>query len=103
MGSDLIPLGSGSGLPARVERQLSRELATIAARGMVTAAREAAKIEAVSHVTEEGLFAVSQISAIEGLLINRTPHAARRLQHVADSGAAGIADIVLRTGRRMAS
>lgn len=100
MSHDLVSLGSSSGLPARLERQLSRELATIQARGVVAAARESARVEAIAEVAETALLAVSHVSALEALLINRTPHAMRRLEHIADSGSAGIADVVLRAGRR---
>lgn len=90
---------TGGGLPSRIERQASKEIAVAMARGAVSAARETAKIEALEAVTETALLAASHLSSLEGLLVARTPHAEARLRHIADAGVAGIADVVLRAGR----
>jgi hypothetical protein len=91
----------GFGLPARLERELSRELATVQARGELLAAREAAKVEAIAEVAEHALMATSHISSLEAMLVARTPHAEGRLRHVADAACASMANVVLGTGRRV--
>jgi hypothetical protein len=57
------------------------------------------KIEAVAEVAESALLATSEVSGLEAALVQQTPHARARLQHVADSGSAAMASIVLRTGK----
>ena len=100
MSDDLMPYSDSGGslLPSRLNRQTTRELARIRASGALTAARSAAKVEAISEVTGRALVATAHVSAIEGLLIQRTPHAAARLQHIADTGAIGMSNVVLRMG-----
>ena len=83
-----------SNLPARstfgglahtkVRRQASREIAFAHAEGVTLAARESAKVDAIAEVTESALMATSHISAVEALLIDRTPHAEGRLRHIGD-------------------
>jgi hypothetical protein len=91
-----------SRLPGRVQRQVGREMALANASGSLLAAREVAKVRAIADITETALIAVSTVSAVEGLLISRTPHAEGRLRHVADAGTAGIANVVLRAAGRLA-
>jgi hypothetical protein len=85
----------------RFDRQLDREIARARGHGAIVAARETAKLEAIAQVTEAALLATSHISAVEALLIERTPHAESRLRHIADAGCAGMANVVLRTGSRI--
>ena len=92
-------MGSDSALPTRVEREAARQVAAITARNRVAVAREVAKVQMVQDVTQEALLAVSDISAMESLLVARTPHAIARLQHIADAGTIGIASVVVGTGR----
>jgi hypothetical protein len=84
-----------------VERQMTKEMTRVRAYGLAVSAREIAKVEAVANVTEAALLATSHISAIEALLIGRTPHAEDRLRHVADAGTAGLANIVLKTSSQI--
>ena len=86
--------------PSRIERQSSRAVERIQARQSVTAAREAAKVEVVAEVTEAALLATSHISALESLLVTRTPRAEERLRHIADAGSFSLVEIVLGTARR---
>jgi hypothetical protein len=85
----------------RIERQASREVARAQAHGVVLAARESAKVEAIASVTEAALVATSHVSAVEALLVARTPHAEARLRHIADGGCAAMASVVMRMGRGM--
>jgi hypothetical protein len=94
--SQLGELATGS-----IERKTSREIVRARAHGQTVAAREAAKVEAIAEVTEAALLATSHVSAVEALLIQRTPHAEARLRHIADAGCAGMASIVLGVGRRV--
>lgn len=103
MASSNLPMpGGSSSLPVtRIERQASREIARAQAHGAIVAAQENARIEAIAQVTETALLATSHVSAVEALLIQRTPHAESRLKHIADAGCAGMASIVLGAGRRV--
>lgn len=95
----LSQLGELAG--GRIERQAAREIARAQAYGQAVSAREGAKIEAIAQVTETALLGTSHVSAIEALLVSRTPHAEARLRHIADAGCTGMASVVLRLGSRM--
>lgn len=94
----LSNLGQQLSGPGRIERHVSREIAHAKGYGSVVSARGVAQLEAVAQVTEAALLATSHVSAVEALLISRTPHAEARLRHIADAGCTGMANIVLRTG-----
>lgn len=97
-----LPILGSFGLPGnRLERHASLEIARIDAGSRIATARETARLDTVAQVTEAALLAASHVSAVEALLIERTPHAARRLQHIADAGCVGMASIVLGAGRRI--
>jgi hypothetical protein len=93
----LSPLGEL--VSSKIERQVSREVATARAQSAVAAGRDIARVEAIAQVTETALLATSHVSAIEALLVARTPHAEGRLRHIADAGCAGMANVVLSTAR----
>ena len=95
----LSPLGELA--TTAVQRRAGREIARSQAYGAAVSAREAAKIEAIADVTEAALLATSHVSAVEALLIARTPHAEARLRHIADAGCTGMASVVLGMGRRI--
>lgn len=99
--SDLILSPKGSRLPARVERQLAREGATIHARTSVRAAAEVAKLEAITEITEEALFGAAEVASVADMLTSRTPSAERALAHIASAGISAMADVVMRSGRRL--
>lgn len=86
---------------SRIERQLSREITKAKAYSLAVTARETAKVEALANVTEAALLATSHVSAVEALLVQRTPHAEDRLRHIADAGCTGMASIVLKTASRI--
>lgn len=94
--SQLGELATGS-----IERKTSRAIDRARAHGATVAARETAKVEALAQVTEAALLATSHISAVEALLIQRTPHAEARLRHIADAGSTGMASIVLGLTHRL--
>jgi hypothetical protein len=85
----------------RLERQTSQEIAHARAYGSVVSARGISNVEAIAQVTEAALLATSHVSAVEALLISRTPHAEARLRHIADAGCTGMATVVLRTGSQI--
>ena len=93
----LSPLGEL--VSSKIERQVSREIAVARAQGAVASARHVARVEAIAQVTETALLATSHVSAVEALLITRTPHAEGRLRHIADAGCAGMANVVLGSAR----
>jgi len=92
-------IGSLAGM--KVKRQVSQEILRAQAGGAVVSAHEAAKVEAIARVTEAALLATSHVSAIEALLVARTPHAEGRLRHIADAGCTGMAGVVLGIGRQV--
>jgi hypothetical protein len=97
--SNLPALSSlGELADGRVERQASREITRAHAYGAAVSAREIAKVEALAQITEAALLATSHVSAVEALLVTRTPHAEARLRHIADAGCTGMASVVLGTG-----
>lgn len=95
----LSPLGEL--VSSKIERQVSREVRRIQANGAVAAAHHNARVEAIAEVTETALLATSHVSAIEALLVARTPHAEGRLRHIADAGCTGMANVVLSTARSL--
>lgn len=102
MSHSLTTLGNGgSSLSPRVERQVGREVALAHARGSVMAAREVAKIAAITEITEEALFSGSEVASITNMLVERTPYAQEELSYIAHAGIAAMADVVLRTGQSL--
>lgn len=96
-----VPSSIGELATTRIARQASREITRAQAHGAIVTAQETAKVEAIANVTEAALLATSHVSAVEALLMERTPHAEARLKHIADAGCAGMASIVLGVGRRV--
>jgi hypothetical protein len=82
-------------VPARVERAVNSGVAVEHGRGIV----RAAQIRAMEYVAEEALHAMGRLSQTEAFFTRQTPHAAARLQAIADIAAMNIADIVAETGR----
>lgn len=95
--SDLVPRSSFA--PSRLERSTSRSLDRVRADQVVRSAQEAAKLEVIADVTETALMATSAISAMEAILVARTPHAEGRLRHIADAGTLGMAAVVAKAAR----
>jgi hypothetical protein len=95
----VLDIQSSGWLATREQRRAARDITRIRVRGAVVTAREVAKVEVVDDVSQAALIAASDVSSLEAALIQRTPHAQARLQHLADSGAAAMASIVLRAGK----
>lgn len=86
---------------SRQERKASQEIDRIRLGSQVAAAREAAKVEAIADVARTALMETGELSALEGFLARRTPHAVPRLQYVADAAATGMAGVVVRMASRL--
>lgn len=97
-----IPSYAGGWLSTREHQRAVREIERVRTRGAVVVAHESIKVEAIAQIAESALVATSDVSALEAALIRRTPHAAARLRHVADSGCAAMAAVVIRAGGRLA-
>lgn len=82
-------------VPARVERRVNYGVALEHGRGLV----RAAQVRAVEYVSEEALQAVGRLARTEAFHSRYVPHAAARLQVIADLAAMSLADIVAETGR----
>lgn len=101
MPHDLILSRSGSHLPARVERQVARQIATIHAATSVAAAREVARIEAITEITEVAMCCATEVAGIADALAAQTPSAERALAHIASAGVSAMANVVIQSGRRL--
>jgi hypothetical protein len=82
-------------VPAHVERAVNRGVAVEHGRGIV----RAAQARAVEYVAEEALQAVGRLARTEAVYARHVPHAAARLQAIADIAAMNLADIVAETGQ----
>lgn len=98
--SELVPFQGSGFLQTRGERQVGRAIERVRARQAIVTVQETAKLEVLQDVTETALMSASSVAAVEALLAARTPHAAARLQHIAEAGTLGMADVVLKAGRR---
>lgn len=83
----------------RLERRAADEIAVTRAASSVLAARESARLDLIADVAETALVNASAISSLEAALVMRTPHAAGRLGHIADSACMAMGKVVARTGR----
>jgi hypothetical protein len=97
--TDLVPFATDL-QPTRTERQTARALERVHGRQAVMSAQEIARVEMIAQVTEAALLSVSHISALESLLVTRTPRAEERLRHLADAGTLGITQVVFNASRR---
>jgi hypothetical protein len=105
--TDVYPVPTRGGLfPSKAERQFGKSLdqlqvgaALDVAHVRAAEAVECAKIEAIGSVSAIALMEVSHLSMAEAVLIDRTPHAAGRLRHVADTGTIAMAEVVGRMSR----
>lgn len=88
---------------SRLEREVVGEIELAQAQGVVAAARESARIDAITAVAHRALLATDQISTVEAALIRRRPdeRTELRLRYVADSAAAAIGDLVVGLDRRL--
>jgi hypothetical protein len=98
--SDLPAIYTGGWLATREQRRAAKEIYRSQIRSSVVAAREVARVDAVTEVSVAALLAASEVSAVEAAMIQRTPHAEARLKHIGDSASAALGNIVLRVERR---
>jgi hypothetical protein len=98
--SNLVPSSGGLGL-TRVERRAAREIAVTRVASSVLAAREAAKIDAITEVAETALLGAAELSSLEGLLVARTPYAAGRLAYINDRACMAMGGVVTKMSRSL--
>ncbi len=84
---------------SKLERRAANEIALTRAASSVLAARESARLDLITDVAETALLNASAVSGLEAVLVMRTPHAAGRLGHIADSACIALGKVVARTGR----
>jgi hypothetical protein len=82
-------------VPARIERAVHQGVAIEHGRAIVAAAR----VRSVEYVANEAMHAIGRMARDEAMYARHTPHAAARLQAIAELAAMNIADIVAETGR----
>jgi hypothetical protein len=86
---------------SKLERRAASEIALNRAASSVLAARESARVDAIAEVAEVALMNASALSGLEAVLVMRTPHAAGRLGHIADSACIAMGSVAARTGRSL--
>jgi hypothetical protein len=79
-------------------RHAARQAALARAQREALSAAGLGAVDGACQITEAALLATAHISAVEALLISRSPHAEARLRFVADAGCTSLANIVLRAG-----
>jgi hypothetical protein len=84
---------------SRLERRVAGEIAINRAASSVLAARESARLDVIAEVAETALLNASALSNLEAALVMRTPHAAGRLGHIADSACMAMGKVVAQAGR----
>jgi hypothetical protein len=98
----LVPANASPALALgspQLDRRTRKELERVRTGGMLLAAENLAKVHAIADVGQGALMAASHISATEAMLVSRVPHAEARLRHIADAGAACLANVVLSMSR----
>ena len=96
-----VPFSSSALGLTRTERRIAKEITTIRAASTVLAAREAAKIDAITDVAEKALLNAGELSCIEQVLIARTPHAAGRYGYIADRACMAMGGVITQMARRL--
>jgi hypothetical protein len=91
-------LASSRGL-SRLERRAASEIALTRAASSMLIARESARVDVIADVAETAMLNASALSGLEAALVMRTPHAAGRLGHIADSACLAMGSVVARAGR----
>lgn len=82
-------------VPARVVRAVKEGIAIEEGRGAV----RAAQVRAMQYVAQQALQAVGHLSRTEAIYARHVPHAAARLQAIADIAAMNLAEITAETGQ----
>lgn len=88
-----------SRVAVRAERATQRQLDNLRHNTALVAARHSSAIDVIETVTESALLATAHVSALEGYLVGRVPHAESRLRHVADGGAVAMANVVAKLAK----
>lgn len=97
--TDLVLASSRGRGVSKLERRAANEIALTRAASSVLAARESAWLDLIADVVETAFLNASAVSSLEAALVMRTPHAAGRLGHIADSACMAMGKVVARTGR----
>jgi hypothetical protein len=95
---DLIPTGDNF-LPTRAQRNAGRAIDRITARQTVATAEATARAQLCEDITVQAMTSASNLSAVEALLAQANPQSAARLKAIADTGALGLVEVVMKTTR----
>ena len=98
MSGDRLPEHHNGLFPARINRQLGKQLGRMDAQALAVQHADQLQIARTEAATVRSLVAVAQISSLEATLVRAVPHAEGRLRAVADAGTISIAGIVARSG-----
>lgn len=94
----LIPAGSSTS-PSRLDRKVAHQLAVIQADASLQTARQVARLEGITLITEEALLCAAEVSQAANMLAERSPFAMNELAFIAKAGIAAMGDVVIRSGR----
>lgn len=97
MTNSLVP--TGSLLPSKLDRQVSRALARIDGAALVASHQDQVRLDRVATTTERGMVRAAQLGALESVLVQSAPQSAGYVHAVACGGAIGIAAVVYDAGR----
>lgn len=81
------------------QRQNAREIKRARLASDLATAQHNSCVDVIESVTHSALLATAHLSALEGYLLERVPHAETRLRHVADGGCMAMSNAVLRLSR----
>jgi hypothetical protein len=86
---------------SKLERRAAGEIATYRVASSVLAARECARLDAITDVAQDAMLDAAALSGLELALVMRTPHAANRVGRIADSACIALERVVVRTSREL--
>jgi photosystem II stability/assembly factor-like uncharacterized protein len=86
---------------SRAERRAAKEIALTRAAGNVLAAREAAKIDAITSVGETAMLNAFELTCLESALVARNPAFAGRAAFIGDGACIGMRNVLTRMSRAL--
>jgi hypothetical protein len=99
--SSNLPIPVGGLSLSRVERRAAKEIALTRAASSVLAAREAAKVDAITSVAETAILNAFDLTCLEGALVARTPAFAGRAAYINDRACVGMGAVLTRMSRSL--
>jgi hypothetical protein len=96
--SSYLPAPHNGLVPARINRQLGKQLERMEAQAIAARRADQLAIERAVETTERGMVGIARISLREAALYGTAPHAAARLRAAADNGSAVVIGRIIEAG-----